>query len=81
MRRKREYQENFLGEFVHSSAGRLPCTTNSLDHMEVYGVSLLQRAKLPHWIHRVGDALTKRFWLVELLLIVMIFIIRAASSG
>jgi hypothetical protein len=49
--------------------------------MEVYGVSLLQRAKLPHWIHRVGDALTKRFWLVELLLIVMIFIIRAALSG
>jgi hypothetical protein len=41
---------------------------------------LLQRTKPPHWIHRLGAAVTKRFWLVEMLLIVMIFIIRAALS-
>jgi len=43
--------------------------------MEVYEVSLLQRTKSPHWVHRVGAAITERFWLVEMLFIVMIFII------
>jgi hypothetical protein len=49
--------------------------------MEIYEVSLLQRTKPLHWVHRVGTAVTKRFWLVEMLLIVMIFIIRAVLSG
>ena len=48
--------------------------------MEVYEDSLLQRTKPPRWIHRAGAALTERFWLVEMLLIVMIFIIRETLS-
>ena len=49
--------------------------------MEVYEVSLLQRTKPPRWIHRAATALTERFWLVESLLIAVIFIIQAALAG
>jgi hypothetical protein len=41
---------------------------------------LLQRTKRRHWIQRAGAAVSGRFWLVEILLIVMIFIVRAALS-
>jgi hypothetical protein len=41
---------------------------------------LLQRTKPSGWIQRAATAVTERFWLVESLLIAMIFIIRAALA-
>jgi hypothetical protein len=49
--------------------------------MDLCEVRLLQRTKPAHWIQRVGAAVGERFWLVEVLLIGMIFIIRAVSSN
>jgi hypothetical protein len=48
--------------------------------MELCEVRFLHRAKPAHWIQRVGAAVNKRFWLVEVLLIAVIFVIRAALS-